>query len=116
MNENKLAEFLDWRGVRDACEGCQGTGYKTYGSTATFWGGIGGAAMTTSVCDKCWGSGDQFRPWKSWRLIKQEMQDRAPLYDRLKVSVWKVVRAHEQEPEGVNRAWTELKKILNKES
>ncbi len=39
------------------CVDCSGTGAKTYGSTATWRGGIGGAAMTSGACDKCWGTG-----------------------------------------------------------
>lgn len=51
----------------DFCPECNGSGYKTYGSTATWRGGIGGQAMTTSVCDQCWGSGSKSNPWPSWR-------------------------------------------------
>lgn len=51
----------------DFCLECNGSGYKLYGSTATWRGGIGGQAMTTSVCDKCWGSGSKSKPWPSWR-------------------------------------------------
>jgi len=40
-----------------ACQRCQGYGYRAYGSTATWRGGIGGQAITTDVCDVCWGSG-----------------------------------------------------------
>ena len=57
--------FLDWRGVDDPCKACGGTGYLVYGSTSTYWGGIGGAAMTKGVCNKCWGSGEKDRPWPS---------------------------------------------------
>ncbi len=51
----------------DFCEDCSGSGYKIYGDTSTWRGGIGGAAMTTDVCDKCWGSGSKRRPWPSHR-------------------------------------------------
>lgn len=57
------------RGVQTPCPGCSGLGVKLYGSTATWRGGIGGAAMTNDVCDECWGSGDAERPWPSHRLL-----------------------------------------------
>lgn len=56
---------LEWRGIDAPCTNCGGSGYVVYGSTATFWGGIGGCTMTKDVCDKCWGSGDAHRPWPS---------------------------------------------------
>lgn len=108
----KIAEYHAWRGIAYPCEECQGTGKKTYGSTATFWGGIGGAAMTTSVCDKCWGSGEKHQPWKSWKLIRSELEQRAPLYDRLRIAVWKVMRARDNK-EDINRPFGEVLKILN---
>ncbi len=62
MDDAELRErFLSWRRIEDPCTLCAGSGVRTYGSTATWRGGIGGAAMTTDVCDQCWGSGDQFR-------------------------------------------------------
>ncbi len=51
----------------DMCRECGGSGYKLYGSTATWRGGIGGQAMTNDVCDYCWGSGSKSNPWPSWR-------------------------------------------------
>jgi hypothetical protein len=51
----------------DMCRECGGSGYKLYGSTATWRGGIGGQAMTDGVCDYCWGSGSNSKPWPSWR-------------------------------------------------
>lgn len=59
----------DARGIAHhdaACPQCSGSGIKLYGSTATWRGGIGGAAMTNDVCDKCWGSGTT-NPWPSHR-------------------------------------------------
>ena len=55
------------RGVREPCADCGGAGVKMYESTSTWRGGIGGAAMTNDVCDKCWGSGDADSPWYSHR-------------------------------------------------
>jgi len=67
---NDYERFLEARGVETPCERCHGLGTRTYGSTATWRGGIGGQMVTTSVCDKCWGSGDAHRPWRSWREIE----------------------------------------------
>jgi hypothetical protein len=50
----------------ELCSDCAGWGVKLYGSTATWRGGIGGQAMTTDVCDVCWGSGDKAQPWPAW--------------------------------------------------
>jgi hypothetical protein len=59
IQEQRIQCFLDWRGVEGPCTVCGGTGKKAYGSTATWHGGIGGATMTSGVCDHCWGSGDE---------------------------------------------------------
>ena len=63
---------LEWRGLDDAkvCKSCGGAGIRAYGSTATWHGGIGGAAITNDVCDQCWGSGDAERPWPSHRRLQ----------------------------------------------
>jgi len=69
------AEFIEFeRGVPpdDWCKDCSGTGVQLYGSTATWHGGIGGAAMTHDVCDKCWGSGSASKPWLSHRLLQRQ--------------------------------------------
>lgn len=60
---------LSWRGLEpgEECPECDGSGVLTYGSTATWRGGIGGAMMTTDVCDKCWGSGNKQKPWPNRR-------------------------------------------------
>lgn len=71
-------EFLEMRGIdggRDnpgLCRACDGLGVQTYGSTATWRGGIGGQALTLDVCDRCWGSGLQSRPWPSHRITRSE--------------------------------------------
>jgi hypothetical protein len=69
--EEVLADFLTIRGVEpeDACLRCGGFGTHLYANTATWRGGAGGSAMTTDVCDKCWGSGRRSRPWPSHRLL-----------------------------------------------
>lgn len=61
-----MSELLEWeRGIEDPCKKCGGSGYIWYGSTSTYWGGVGGSAITKGVCDKCWGSGEENRPWPS---------------------------------------------------
>ena len=50
-----------------------------YGSTATWHGGIGGAAMTWGICDYCWGSGDVNRPWADQRKLKADEDTRVHL-------------------------------------
>jgi hypothetical protein len=65
-------ECLQWRGIMpgEECRTCGGTGWLTYGSTATFWGGIGGAALTSDACNKCWGSGMRDQPWPDRRKAR----------------------------------------------
>jgi hypothetical protein len=60
-NDELMARFLQWRQIDDVCLKCSGSGIRTYGSTATWRGGIGGASMTTDVCDSCWGTGDKYK-------------------------------------------------------
>ena len=72
--DSQQQRFLEWRWIRDArhglCGECKGAGVKLYGSTSTWRGGIGGCAMTTDVCDACWGSGTN-RAWTSHRRITE---------------------------------------------
>lgn len=64
--------MLDIRGIDTPCKECGGWGVKTYGSTATWRGGIGGSALTDDVCDNCWGSGDENKKWPSHRLLTRD--------------------------------------------
>jgi hypothetical protein len=68
--------YHSWRGLSHgvACPNCNGAGRTCYGSTATWRGGMGGQAVTWGVCDKCWGSGDKFRPWPSHRVFEAMQQ------------------------------------------
>jgi hypothetical protein len=43
--------------LRGACKKCKGYGQRAYASTATWRGGMGAGAITTDVCDVCWGTG-----------------------------------------------------------
>lgn len=56
----------------DFCPKCNGWGVLTYPSTATWRGGIGGAAMTSDVCDACWGTGDASRSGADLRKLRNE--------------------------------------------
>src|SRR5688572_28930398 len=70
------AEFIRYlrqvRGVQDPCDKCQGLSVRSYSSTATWRGGIGGQAFTQDCCCDCWGSGDKSRPWTDIRRMEQE--------------------------------------------
>jgi hypothetical protein len=59
--------ILEQRGVSNMCTHCSGLGVKSYGDTSTWHGGAGGQAITSDVCDHCWGSGDEFKKWPSHR-------------------------------------------------
>jgi len=54
-----------------ACERCGGRGFRTYASTATWRGGIGGSALTDDVCDKCWSTGRSDRTGPNLRKLAQ---------------------------------------------
>lgn len=76
FSEKFYERLYNLRRIGNPCVKCNGLGSRTYGSTATWRGGIGGAAMTTAVCDKCWGSGSD-RPWYSHREfedLKKELE------------------------------------------
>lgn len=69
-------------GVR--CQRCDGYGYRAYGSTSTWRGGAGGQAITSDVCDQCWGSGRSDRPHGSLRRILQADAATKAMLDQLK--------------------------------
>lgn len=64
---------LEWRAVEDPCDSCGGSGVKTYGSTSTWRGGVGGQMVTTDVCDACWGRGDKVRTGANLREIESRV-------------------------------------------
>lgn len=73
------ARFLMWRGIQhpeDVCRTCDGAGVRMYSNTSTWRRGVGGAMMTSGVCDQCWGSGDRFRPGADLRKLAEEEGDR----------------------------------------
>lgn len=71
-------EFLRlWRGIHDyetLCAKCKGAGVRSYSSTATWRGGVGGQAFTADVCDGCWGSGVADRPWLNLRTLRDDVK------------------------------------------
>lgn len=75
----------------ERCEECGGRGEKAYGNTSTYNHGIGGQMITEGVCDKCWGSGKKYEPWKSWKEINNMKKE----LEALKQSQGKVLSAEE---------------------
>lgn len=65
--------FLEWRGIDKeldtVCTRCGGSGVKAYPDTSTWRHRVGGQQVTQDVCDKCWGSGAENRPWINWRWL-----------------------------------------------
>lgn len=68
MSEIDYQRFLDWRGIETPCKKCSGTGTYVYSNTSTWNHGIGGQALTSAVCEDCWGSGDANRKWSDIRV------------------------------------------------
>lgn len=66
-----VEELASWRGIEpdDICTECDGSGVKTYSSTALWTGGIGGQMLTDAQCDRCWGSGSKSNPWIDLRNL-----------------------------------------------
>lgn len=78
-NEREYENFLHWRGVSTElgdkpCKKCNGSGLCTYSSTSTWHGGIGGQALTSAVCDLCWGSGKENKPWANLRELESKIK------------------------------------------
>jgi len=77
---NQLEEFeqrmhqhwLEWRGIEIPCKKCGGSGVRCYANTSGWRGGIGGNAITTGMCDSCWGSGDAERSWLNLRKLENQ--------------------------------------------
>lgn len=71
--EDRASEdFKRRRGIRGTpCDKCGGWGARAYGSTSLWRGGTGGQAITTGICDKCWGSGDAEFPGIDLRMLER---------------------------------------------
>jgi len=68
--------------MTEPCDKCRGTGEMLYGSTSTYMGGIGGAAMTTDVCNKCWGTGLKNKTGVNLKELRLEMNKSFQLQKR----------------------------------
>jgi hypothetical protein len=56
-----------------ACPKCKGFAEIMYASTSTWRGGGGGSAITTGVCDQCWGTGQTDKSGPDLRkLVKKD--------------------------------------------
>ena len=74
------------------CERCGGVGSFMYGNTSTWRNGVGGSMMTVGVCNKCWGSGSQEKPWPSWRSIEGDRRNAELLSERFEIASREVDR------------------------
>lgn len=77
MSDELSDELRMRRGIdrhADLCGVCGGWGRRLYGSTATWRGGVGGAAMTWDVCDVCWGSGTPQHPGENLREWRDRLR------------------------------------------
>jgi len=93
--DNFYQDAIEYRGVRfeDRCDYCGGTGVMSYGSTATWHGGIGGQAITNDACCYCWGSGDKHRPWTDLRKHQQQLTEAKQREARLKLAIVEWIHA-----------------------
>lgn len=71
--------FLEWRSINTdldkPCGLCGGSGTTVYGDSSTWRGGGGGQTMTSDICDKCWGSGIEDKPWANLRRISVKKKE-----------------------------------------
>ena len=87
----RYEDCLRWRDVEVPCERCEGRGIATYGSTAAWMGGIGGAMITSGVCDSCWGTGDMHRIGANLRDLMDLRKELAETRDRADVLGMEIV-------------------------
>jgi hypothetical protein len=72
-----LEQIKDWRGLENICSRCGGCGKRSYGSTSTWRGGMGGSSVTVDICDRCWGSGEDQKPWLDLRKLESIIAEQA---------------------------------------
>ena len=87
--------LIQSRDIEKVCSSCLGWGIKAYGDTSTWGKGIGGQMMTSDVCDKCWGSGDESKPWKSWKelqsgKLRQQSEEKDKRIEELSKYEWEM--------------------------
>ena len=79
MSDDLYKRMLEWRHIEPSidtvCSRCNGSGVRVYGNTATWTRGIGGQTMTSDICDKCWGSGKEDKPWINLRILRNRVRD-----------------------------------------
>ena len=69
--EEEMSIIKVRRWIREKCTQCNGSGTISYSGSSqwrrhkvdTNYGGRG-------ICDKCWGSGDQSRPWANLKELE----------------------------------------------
>ena len=66
--------MLQFRDISTPCKECSGYGVKSYVNTSTWSHGIGGQAITSGICDGCWGSGDADNKWVDLRTLRGNKQ------------------------------------------
>jgi len=107
-SEEIYRRFLGWRDIdpdKDKpCGRCGGSGRRTYPNTTTWIGGIGGQMVTVDVCDHCWGSGIQDRPWTNLKKVAADEKRLRNENRRLRESLaWIVYQLHVSEKRQRNR-------------
>lgn len=75
MGERLLAAARARMGV--ACPTCRGLGTRSYGSTATWHGGLGGCMITDGICDTCWGTGRTDKIGTDLRKLREELREKS---------------------------------------
>ena len=79
--------------IQNKCSACNGSGYKLYGSTATWHDYfIAGCAMTWDICNECWGSGDTDNPWLNLKLLDIKMQEAEQRVQKLVTNINKTAK------------------------
>lgn len=77
-NQRALVEddVLWRRGIEpdEVCDKCHGMGVRSYSNTSLWRGGIGGQAISSGICDGCWGSGNKDKPWMNLRTMEVDMR------------------------------------------
>lgn len=64
-----LLRGIDTGNGDTVCDKCSGVGIRVYGDTSTWRMGAGGQAITSGICNACWGSGASNRPWADLRNL-----------------------------------------------
>lgn len=93
LQDGLHARFLEWRGIDHEtapCEICAGSGVRSYPNSSGWRNRPAGQAVTSGVCDKCWGSGDPARPGANLRQLqdiaeRQREADAAAVREHVKI-------------------------------